>query len=271
MDVVDKNNFINLALKAMLAPIVRFCLRHGVKLQDLVDVAKGSFVEHAHKSLKSSGEAASTNRISLMTGVHRKDSALQTLVGSQSKKSRSLEWRILNHWENSEKYQTKRGKPRILSLLGSEGEFAEMVAEVSKELNPYSVLFELERVGAVEKSPRGVKLIHAEYQVVENLEEGFEFLSTDIDDLITAVEENLSQQPAGENHHVKTQFDSIPKSKAREVKLWLNKRSALLHKEVRKYLTAVDDSSVADSRRVRVALLSVSRIDKNIKDEFHHD
>lgn len=263
-----------LGLRMVLAPIVRFCLRHGLKLQDLVDAAKPLFVEHSQRALELQNEQISCSRVSLMTGVHRKDvTRLLNETQISPATPRNIIWKILNHWENSPEFQTKQGKPRTLSTRESNNEFAQLIACVSRELNPYSVLYEMGRIGVVRHSPRGIQLLRAEeIPISDSLDQSLHYLSTDIEDLISSVEANICEYPRGANHHLKTQFDEIPLQHVAAVRSWVNEIAAKVHKQIRKRLSAIENSSIdSNATLVRVAFLSAIRIDTNPGDPFHRE
>lgn len=258
-------------LRAVLAPIVRYCLRHGLKLQDLIDAAKPVFVDHARRFLAADGEKESISRVSLMTGVHRKDvtQLLAQHPEDSNTSTRNIVWKILSVWESSREFQTKSGNPRVLLNSPSANEFADLVGMVSKELNPYSVSLELQRMGVVKKTRSGLKLVRAEYQSSDDYQEALGFLSTDIDDLIQAVEQNVLSTPHGINHHVKTQFDEIPLSAVPELRSWINTIGSELHTRLRAQFSSTERQTTADTGpRVRVAFLSAARFDPNREDYF---
>lgn len=208
----------------------------------------------------------------MMTGVHRKDVTRLLSEGDQKpSEPRGFLWKVLSCWENDPQFVTKRGKPRILTCSGAQSEFTQLVSRVSREVNPYTVLFELERVGAVERTVTGVRLRESTYIPAAGDSEGLRYLSTDIDDLVFSVEENIYGSEPGINHHIKTQFDAIPTSAVAELRQWINELGAQFHRSLRSHLSALEKNATAAEAEevVRVAVFSASRIDFTPGDPFH--
>src|SRR5690606_37677168 len=99
--------------------------------------------------------------------------------------------RIIGQWQQSARFRSKSGKPRVLSMGGARDEFRALVESVTTEVTPGTILFELERIGAVERVRDGLKLTSRVYLARGDLNTGFRMLQSDIDDLIHAVEGNL--------------------------------------------------------------------------------
>jgi len=57
----------------MLGPVARFCLKHGTGIQEFLEAAKHSFVAQAAAEIEKSGDKANVSRISIITGIHRRD------------------------------------------------------------------------------------------------------------------------------------------------------------------------------------------------------
>lgn len=257
---------ISAYLRHILAAGVRFCLRHSIKLQDIIECLKQLLVEIAEEQLRSSGEEPNDSKLSLMTGVHRKD-VTRLRKGSQPKKrSGDLITRIMGQWQNDKRFSGIRGKPRTLSFEGGEGEFAELVRSVSREIKPYSILAEMDRIGLVKRTSRGVKLVTPLYNIKGDPEEGFRFLEEDTEDLYMAVEENIFARQEIPNLHIKTQYDKVPADKLGEIREWLIKEGSSYHQRARNYLSQYDrdiNKSLGDSSEtVRVAVASFSIVDR---------
>jgi len=61
------------AVRAMLRPLVRMLIRNGITFPVLADLLRGLYVEVAASDLLADPKARTDSRISLMTGVHRKE------------------------------------------------------------------------------------------------------------------------------------------------------------------------------------------------------
>lgn len=228
----------------MLArPVVRLCLRHGIKLGELLDVVKRAFVVEASRQLEQEGEGVSTSRISVMTGVHRTDVAQIRTEKSYAPRERHIASDVINQWRFDAKFCTKPGRPRPLSLDGKNSEFADLVKMVSHSISPYTVSFELERLGMVSRNREG-KLVLRTRVFVPKGDPGsvLSMLAEDVDDLIVAVESNAfaDETQTLPNHHLKTEYSNIPDEVLPEVREWCLREGSAFHERARNFLSKFD-------------------------------
>lgn len=272
---VNSSNTFNEVLRHILAPVVRYCLKRGLKLQDLIEAAKHEFVEQACLALQNDKIKTSDSKISIMTGVHRKDISSFRSQDGKKTSCADLVTRVIARWQTDSRFLTKNRRPRTLRFGSEHSEFATLVSAVSKEVNPYTVLFELERIAAIKKTSKGLRLVKKIYVPVGDWRQGVEFLSTDIDDLICAVDANLFDPGELPNLHIKTQYDAIPQAHVGTVRQWLLMEGSSFHKRVRDYLASLDCEQAKEAKNtnkvVRVCVGSFGYIDENIKDEFHEN
>lgn len=235
-----------------------------------MDSLKGVYVEVAREQLQKQGAAASASRISVMTGVHRKDVSRLLEAAPVAKASKNLAARIIGAWRNSKRFCNASGKPRVLSAEGKESEFVSLVQSVSVDLNPYTVLFELERIGAVQRVRSGVRLVSRLYNPRGDSAAGIGLLGSDISDLMAAVEENIerTEPNAVPNLHIKTEYDNIPETAAAEIRSWCLREGSAFHQRVRNFLSQFDrdisSKKLKDGPSIRVAVGAFSRIE-NVK------
>jgi hypothetical protein len=227
-------------LKEILRPIVRFCIRHSIKLQEISTALKELYVECARDDVAASGSRPSDSRIAAMTGVHRKDIArLQTEPAAESRKMDVVQ-RVIGQWRHDPRFSSSNGKPRTLKCEGTSSEFASLVSSISSDLNPYTVLNELMRTKSVTRTARGAKLVVGVYMPRNDVKLGFSVLGSDIEALTTAVEENLLEEQRVKNLHIRTEFDKIPVSAMPQIRHWLLQEGTAFHAKVRNFLAQHD-------------------------------
>ena len=176
--------------RGKLQPVARLCVKRSIKFQDFLAAAKLAFVEAAQTELREERRPETVSRLSLMTGLQRLDISRLNRGETEEQKSKSILSRIIAQWLRDRRFLTGDRKPRALQYEGRESEFASLVHSVSRELNAYTVLFELDRLGLVKKTPRGVKLTESYYVASKDLGEGMRMAGGDISDLLGAVVEN---------------------------------------------------------------------------------
>lgn len=227
----------------LLKPIARFALSRGLKLQELIDSLKSACLEVATEDLKKRGTEVNTSRLSVVTGLQRKE--IRKLLSTDTPPVGSLNLlnRIIGQWRSDPRFTSEAGQPRPLECEGAESEFVDLVHAVSVDVNPYTVLFGLEQAGAVQRVGKEARLIHRVYDTSKDILNGLELLAQDSDRLHEAVSENLFTQPAIPNLHVTTRYDNICVEHLDEIRNWLLDKGSAFHEEVRTYLEKHDKDS----------------------------
>ena len=144
------------ALLQVLYPLVRFMLTKGVTYPFLADLLKGVFVEAADREFRIADRPQTDSRISLLTGVHRKDvRRLRKAVqepGEATPAAVSLGSQLVAAWTGLAQFLDQDGHPLPLPRLASsagELSFEGLVAGVSKDIRSRAVLDEWLRLGVV--------------------------------------------------------------------------------------------------------------------------
>lgn len=227
-------------LRFVLRPLVTFCLNHGLKIQDLLEAVKELYVSMAAERIESTGQRVTESRLAVMTGVHRRDVTRLRSGETKDLNSRDLTFKVVGQWQNDKRFLTKGGKPCVLECNDQNSGFYKLVRSVSRELNPSTVLFELERTGAITRSGRGVTLVTDAFVPRGDIKAAFSILASDSADLISAVEENVFHMPAVSNLHCRTEYDRVRAENALDIKLWLLKEGHALHERARAFISQFD-------------------------------
>ena len=67
------NNKSKFPVEGFIRPVIRLCIRYAIELNYIIELIKKLYVEEAKKILATSSKKTSITKISLLTGVHRKD------------------------------------------------------------------------------------------------------------------------------------------------------------------------------------------------------
>ena len=265
-----KNQALSKKLRMLLRPIAWLAVRYSIGLRTMLEALKGAMVDEAVRYLKLEGKPISASSLSVMTGVHRGDVARLIDKDQPAIVAKNMISEVMGAWCTKKAYRERSGKLRALGISGKTSEFYKLVKTVHTSLNPYTVLNELERLGCVERKDNRVKLLSREYVPSGNLSLLFDFLAEDIYDLTRVVAENLENKSApATSHHLKTQYNRIPKAQIDSVRTWINTKGSAYHQEVREYLAKLDlDSSTkadppgrASAETVRVGFGSFAIVD----------
>jgi len=228
-------------LRRLLRPIIRFSVHYGQSFHLFTRVAKELFVEAAAEELSKQGERVNVSRISVLTDLYRVEVKRIFEEGKPPvKEGKSTVGQVIARWESDPDFQTKDGRPRTLHYGAVDSEFSRLCQSVSTAINPGTVLFELERIKAVTKTSRGVKLIKGENRITVDAEKGFSILERDLMSLTSAVEENLFYPASPTNLHIHTEYDNIRVEALPEIRRWLLAEGKDFHRKAREFLAKFD-------------------------------
>lgn len=155
-NVIDPQSAIARALRRVLRPLVRLMLARNITYPFVAELLKGVMVEVAERDFAIAGKAQTDSRISLLTGVHRKDvRRLRNAPASERElapSSVTLGAELVSAWTSTPPFATRSGHPKKLPRLASVGgevSFEALVASVSTDIRSRAVLDEWLRLGIV--------------------------------------------------------------------------------------------------------------------------
>ncbi|MCO6688914.1 hypothetical protein KMZ27_03235 [Pseudomonas shirazica] len=139
-----------------MRPLVRLMLRKGVTYTMFADLLKEVFVDVAHREFRLDGTVPTDSRISLLTGVHRKDVRRLRSEGGASlaalPENITLGAQLVNMWTTGKPFCSEPGQalplPRLASV-GGDRSFDALVAKISTDIRGRVVLDEWLRLGIV--------------------------------------------------------------------------------------------------------------------------
>jgi hypothetical protein len=137
------------ALARLLRPLVRLFIRCGLTFPGLVDLLRELYVNVAEYDFALPDKEQTDSRVSLLTGIHRKE--VRRLRGAGAPVSTtpvalSRTSRIIARWLASPEFSDQNGRPRALARTSneasSEPSFESLVASVTRDVRPRAVLDE---------------------------------------------------------------------------------------------------------------------------------
>ena len=189
------------AIQQMLLPMARLMIDHGLQLTPMVELLKKALVEEAVGAFGLADKGSSDMRISLLTGVHRKDVKRlreQAPAAEAPPPMVSVAASVVARWISEPRFLNADRSPRTLArtpgkCLPGEPDFTTLVSEVSRDVGARAVLDELQRLGVVGVSENGqVHLTSNAFVPQEGLRESFHFLATNVSEHLSAAVHNLS-------------------------------------------------------------------------------
>ena len=185
-------------LRKVLCPLVRFMLSHGINYTMILEDLKRVFVSVAEEEFKIEGKKQTDSRITLLTGVHRKD--VQRIRDQNNQVYElpfSIGAQIFGLWLGDSKYLDESGQPLALQRLASKGavSFESLVASVSKDFRARPVLDEWLRLGFVSLDYNDhVRLNVQAFIPNQDLEYKLSFLGMNMHDHMSAAVNNLNNK-----------------------------------------------------------------------------
>lgn len=181
---------------ALLGPLVRLLLRHGVTYPVFAAALKRVFLHEAQAELAGRGMPATDSAVSLLSGVHRRD--VRTLTRGEAAEPASapppalgLAAQVVARWMHDPAFQQPGGLPRVLPREGAGG-FGTLVAGVSRDVRPKAVLDELLRLGVVDDTPDGLVLARSGFAPRAGFDEALWLTAQNLHDHAAAAVANLS-------------------------------------------------------------------------------
>lgn len=186
------------AIHRVLSPIVRVMLAHEITLPMAIELLKRVFVEVAERDFRLDNKASTDSRISLITGVHRKDvKRLRELpdVEANLPPKISLSAQVVATWITNPQWLDADGQPKPLPRLSrkaGEASFEALVASISQDIRPRSVLDEWLRLGVVDiNSADEIVLLSNAFIPRAGLEEKLAYYGHNLGDHAAAAADNV--------------------------------------------------------------------------------
>ena len=145
------------AVRKVLRPLVRLLLSYRIVFPQLSEILKSVYVEVANEYFRLDDKNQTDTRLSLLTGIHRKDIKRlrnQDETDDKTPENVDISTRIISKWIAEKRYLDENKKPLVLSLQAgtdkNEANFESLVQDVCKQdIRPRVVLDEWLRLGVV--------------------------------------------------------------------------------------------------------------------------
>lgn len=181
----------------MLRPLVRLLLSESVSYQQATELLKQVYVESAAHELTHHGHRPSTSRLSLLTGIRRKEVKRireGPLGDDEVPEAVSLGAQLVARWTGDSPFVDEGGRPLPLVLTADAGSpsFHELVRSVTTDIHPRSVLDEWLRLGLVSLDDgERIHLVTAAFVPKQGFEEKTFYLGRNVRDHLAAAARNV--------------------------------------------------------------------------------
>lgn len=257
MDKQSINNQLLRSLERVMRPLARLLLMNGIPLQTAIEMLKQALVDSAEEDFTLERKSQTDSRISLLTGVHRKD--VKRLRQRESSRREapaaiSLGARLVSHWLTFTPYADENEKPRPLARLRSRGgdlSFEALSEQVSKDIRSRALLDELLRVGAVSINDDDQVILNAEAFIPSaSSEERLYYLGRAVGDHLEAASRNVIGVEAPFLDRL-VHYDAIPESAVTALRAAAEKSGMQALKSVnKKAMEASMDGNAGEPQRI---------------------
>jgi hypothetical protein len=201
------------AARRILYPLVRILLRNGIPSDALTELVRKTYVDVAEAEFQIDGKRQTTARISVITGLNRKEVARlrgSPALSDEDQKRWNRAAKILGAWLRDAEFLDRKGDPLDLAVDEGEPSFARLVKKHSGDMQPMAIADELLRVGAIERVEGRFRMTTRGYVPAQDPESIAEILGIDTAEFIETVDHNMQAGPDDKLFQLKVLSDNVP-------------------------------------------------------------
>ena len=250
------------AYRRLMRPLIRILIRNGVAYGEFAEIAKEVYIDVAASDFKVPHRKMSQARISILTGLTRKDVA--RIIGDKNKKEDTPSevhrvTRVLTGWHTDTDYTGPYGLPLELQFENPENQpdFTKLVQRYSGDMAARAMLDELLRIGAVQETERSwFKVLTRTYLSKVDAPEGFELLGTGVTNFVSTIDNNILEQSLENRNFERHVFadNGIKKENLPRFRSYIKERAQLLLEEVDNWLSQLDAPEPGDKNIIHTGL-----------------
>lgn len=192
------------AVQRLLRPLVRLLVHFSVPYTVVSELLRWVYVDVAVREFPIADKPQTDSRISLLTGVHRREVKRLRRKGDlrfEAPRSATLGAQIIALWTTRKEYLGQDGAPRDLPYVAvtpREPSFEDLVRSVSRDIRPRVVLDEWLRLGVAElREGEVVHLVTDAFVPAKGADELAYFFGRNVHDHVAAGAHNLmGEEPA---------------------------------------------------------------------------
>lgn len=188
-------------LARLLRPLVRLCIKSGMTFPALAQLLRELFVNVAEHDFGLEGKEQTDSRVSLLTGIHRKEVARLRGAGApvhEVPTTLSRTSAIIARWLAAAEFTDSKGHPLPLPRTAEEDapSFEALVASVTKDVRPRAVLDEwLDRKLVAINGNDEIVLLDAAFVPRGEDDSKWYYLGRNLHDHVAAAAANVTESP----------------------------------------------------------------------------
>jgi len=205
------------AILRLMKPVVRLLLQHNIPFGTFAELIKHTYVQVARETLTLPGKKLSDSRVSVVTGIPRKDIKRYAQSPDRDDKEIFREHnraaRVLTGWIQDRDYNDAERRPLDLPME-AEGEgpsFTSLVQKYSGGIPPRAILDECMRIEAVRKmEDKTLRLVSFGYLPSRDELDQIQVLSREVADFLDCIDHNLRSELEESYLQLSVRCDNLP-------------------------------------------------------------
>jgi hypothetical protein len=227
------------AIGRILRPIVRILIRNGVPSDALTQLVRKTYVDVAASDFQLNGKRQTVSRISVITGLHRKEVArlrgIDAVGVRAAGAARNRAASVLTAWLRDPDFIDRKGDPLDLVFAGTNS-FSELVRRYSGDMKPRAMADELLASGAIEQVNGKLRLSARGYIPGADVDDLIAMLGTDAAQFIETIDNNLTS--SAKRYQRKVEYENVPAEYASEFKILSARLAQQLLEELDRWLAS---------------------------------
>ncbi|HET9679641.1 MAG TPA: DUF6502 family protein [Gammaproteobacteria bacterium] len=257
----------------IMRPLVRLMLRNGITYHAFADLVKGLFVEVAEKEFRIPARKQSDSRISVITGLTRRDikrfSHVKPPEHAEEFVRNNRAARVISGWIQDKDFHDENGQPRDLPFENRvqdnetrpELTFTDLVYRHSSDTPPRAVLDEMIRVGGAARLTSGhITLLTRAYIPLSDDIDKVAIMGSMVHNFMSTLENNFWLNDGDPLFQRMVQNRNIPAEKVLEFQLLAQRKSQKLLEELDVWLLENEASNemaaITETRHIGLGVYS---------------
>lgn len=266
------------AARRVLRPLVRVLLRNGITARTFEELVRKVFVDVAHDEFGIEGKPQTLARISVITGLNRKEVARLRKLPPVDESDRAFFNRagtVFAAWRTDEAFHDAKGDPLDLPFAGPAPSFTELVKKHSGDMYPRAIADELLRLGAIQEIDGKLRMTSRGYVPVADQARMLDILGVDTAELIETIDHNLQASGDDRRLQLKVIANNLPESAFAEFDRYSKRIARNAVEEIARWLGERDlgkDDSGSDRRlAVGVGVYQIVHTSREGASQGEHD
>lgn len=254
------NSTLRSSCRALLRPVASVVLKCGMTWREFSELSKSVFVAVASDEFGIRGRPTNVSRVSILTGISRKEvkrqrELLAEPIPSVSPKTTDAT-RLLSGWHQDPDYTDRDATPLALEREGPKPSFQSLFENYGGDTPEQTLARELLKAGSIEQDDRGRYIAKRRYHMPVEMDPGsIRFFGTNLFDHASTLSNNVTGETNKRRLEGFAVDDQINPDSVEEFRAYLDERGQQFLEEIDDWLSNHRiDSNKSQSTPVRLGL-----------------